>query len=80
MLPVQVDVCPLCLSASDVEVPPPVGVRCQRVAGVPVETIVKFVLCQTNHHANYEDDRPVGSEEWEQLAGQHVEILLALGS
>ena len=44
---VQVDVCPLGLSASDIEVPPPVGVPCQRVPGVFVQTIVEFIPGQT---------------------------------
>jgi hypothetical protein len=79
VLPVQVDVCPLGFPASDVKVPPPIGVSCQRVSRVFIQTIVELIPSQTQHHTNYEDDRPVGSEEREQLAGQHVEVLLALG-
>lgn len=47
VLSVQVDVCPLSLSASDVEVSPPIGVPCQRVPGVFVQTIVEFIPGQT---------------------------------
>jgi len=79
VLPVQVYVCPLGSPAADVEVPPPVGVSRQRVPGVFVQTIVKFIPDQTEDHTDYKENRPVGPEDWKELAGQHVEVLLALG-
>jgi len=79
VFPVQIDVRPLGFSASDVEVPPPVRVSCQRVPGVFVQTIVELVPSQTQYHTDYEDNRPIGLDQWEQLAGQHVEVLLAFG-
>ena len=79
MFPVQVDVRPLGFSAPDVEVPPPVGESCQRVPRVFVQTIMEFIPSQTKHHTDYEDNRPVGLDQWKELAGQHVEVLLALG-
>lgn len=79
VFPVQVDVRPLGFPASDVEVPPPVGVACQWVPGVFVQTIVEFVPGQTQYHTDHEDNRPVGLDQWKELAGQHVEVLLAFG-
>jgi hypothetical protein len=79
MFPVQVDVCPLGFPASDVEVPPPIRISCKRVPGIFIQTIVEFVPGQTQYHTDYKNNRPVGSKEREQLAGQHVEVLLALG-
>ena len=79
VLPVQIDVCPLSFPASDVEVPPPIGVSCQRVPGVLVQTIVELIPGQTQYHTDYKDHRPVGLDQWKQLASQHVEVLLAFG-
>jgi hypothetical protein len=74
VLPVQVDVRPLCLPASDVEVSPPIGVRRKSVAGIFVQTIVELVRGQSDYHSGNEDDRPVGFDNREELAGQHVEV------
>lgn len=62
MLPVQVDVRPLCFPASDVEVTPPVCICGERVAGVLVKTVVELVLNQSDHNTGDEEDRPVGLE------------------
>lgn len=80
MFPVQVDVRPLCLSASDVEVPPPICVRGERVAGVFVQAIVELILDESDCNSDDEEYRPVGFDYGEKLAGQHVEIELAWGS
>lgn len=79
MLSVQVDVRPLRLPASDVEVPPPIGKCCQRMAGVFVQSVVELVLGESNDHTSDEDDGPVGLYEREKLVRQHVEVRLALG-
>lgn len=79
MFPVQVDVRPLCLSASDVEVPPPICVRGKRVSRVFIQAIVELVLDESDCNSDHEKYRPVGFEYGKKLAGQHVEIELALG-
>ena len=80
MLPVQVDVRPLCFSASDVEVPPPVGVACQRVTRVFVQSVVELILNESDNHAGDKDDRPVCLDERKKLANQHVEEAGSRGS
>jgi hypothetical protein len=79
VFPVQVDVRPLRFSASDVEVPPPVGVGSESIAGVLVQAVVVFVSEESDHHSSDEYQRPVGAEDGEESAGQHVELRLALG-
>lgn len=80
MFSVQVDMRPLCLPASDIEVPPPIGVRGERVSRVFVKAIVELILDESDCKANHEEYRPIGFEYGEELAGQHVEIELAWGS
>jgi hypothetical protein len=79
VFPVQVDVRPLCSSASDVEVPPPIGVGGESIAGVLVQAVVVFVPAESDHHSSDEYHRPVGTDDGEESAGQHVELRLAWG-
>lgn len=44
-----------------------------------MQTIVELIPGQTYYHTDYKDNRPVGPEERQQFAGQHVEVLLAMG-
>lgn len=79
MLSVQVDVRPLRFPASHVAIPPPVGVRCQSMAGVFVQSVVELVLGESSDHTNDQNDGPIGSYERKELVCQHVEVRLALG-
>jgi hypothetical protein len=65
-------------SASDVRVPPPIGVGGESIAGVFVQAIVVFVPEESDHHSGEEYQRPVGTEDGKESAGQHVELRLAL--
>jgi len=78
MLLVQVDMCLLRLSRrNDLEEPPPVGVSCDRWAGVLVQPILEFVRDKEENHRSDEDDRPVGDCECEEV-GKHVESFLVV--
>ena len=79
MLPVQIDVRPLRSPAPDVEVPPPIRVGGESMAGELVQAVVIFVPQEMGHHSSYEYEWPVGTEDGEESAGQHVELRLALG-
>jgi hypothetical protein len=70
----QVDVRPLRSSASDVEVPPPIGVGGEGIAWVLVQAVVVFVPEEPDHHSGNEYQRPIGTEDGEESAGQHVEF------
>lgn len=64
---------PLRSSATDVEVPPPIGVGGKSTAGVLVQAVVVFVPEESDHHSSDEYQGPVGTNDGEESAGQHVE-------
>jgi hypothetical protein len=78
VFPVQVDVSPLSFPASDVEVPPPIGVGGESIARIFVQAVVVFVPEESDYYSGDEYQRPVGAEDWKESAGQHVELRLAL--
>lgn len=64
----------LCFAPKDVEESPPVRVGSKRMAWVLVQAFVELVVQQVAHEGYYYEQRPVGLEDWKQLAREHVEF------
>ena len=79
MFAVKIDVSPLCIPLGDIEVPPPVGVSGEGMAGIFVQAVVVLVPHDVEDQSTYDDNRPVGLQDREDLACQHVELALACG-